>query len=234
MAATETGRVRSWSAAKVIERVAAAPSEYRAELWQSAQLGAAAATAALLIAAPLAFSMRGPRRLPWGRLGVLALVLAVPGPLLGIAVIRLLNRPPDSPLAGLAWLYDTNFAPWLVQTIRALPLVTLVLWPALASVPQSMLDTAATDGAGWWRRLLWIALPQRWPAVVAAWLVGLAVAVGELGATVLVVPPGPTTISVRIFSLIHYGVDDRVASICLLMMHRRWRCWSPSGPHSLE
>ena len=47
---------------------------------------------------------------------------------------------------------------------------------------------------------------------------GLAIAVGELAATVLVVPPGPTTISVRIFSLIHYGVDDRVASICLALI----------------
>jgi iron(III) transport system permease protein len=81
-----------------------------------------------------------------------------------------------------------------------------------------MLDTAATDGAGWWRRLVSIAIPQRWPAIAAAWLVGLAVAVGELAATVLVVPPGPTTISVRIFSLIHYGVDDRVASICLFLV----------------
>jgi len=44
------------------------------------------------------------------------------------------------------------------------------------------------------------------------------VAVGELAATVLVVPPGPTTISVRIFSLIHYGVDDRVAAICLVLV----------------
>jgi iron(III) transport system permease protein len=130
----------------------------------------------------------------------------------------LLNRPIDSPLGFLAVLYDSDFAPWLAQTLRALPLVTLVLWPALASVPREMLDTAATDGAGWWRRLVWIALPQRWPALVAAWLVGLAIAVGELAATVLMVPPGPTTISVRIFSLIHYGVDDRVASLCLVLV----------------
>ena len=105
-----------------------------------------------------------------------------------------------------------------MQTLRALPIVTLILWPTLASVPQAMLDTAATDGAGWWRRLLFIVVPQRWPALVAAWLVGLAMSIGELAATVLVVPPGPTTISVRIFSLIHYGVDDRVASICLALV----------------
>ena len=44
---------------KVVERVAAAPREFRGELWLSAWLGAAAATAALVIALPLAWSMRG-------------------------------------------------------------------------------------------------------------------------------------------------------------------------------
>jgi iron(III) transport system permease protein len=215
--ATDAGRVRSWSAIKVVEGVAAAPWQFCEELWQSAEIGTAAATAALMLGLPLAWSMRG-GSLPWLRMGAIALVIAVPGPLLGIAMIRLLNQPTDSPLAFLAPLYDTNFAPWLVQTLRALPIVTLILWPSLASVPQAMLDTAATDGAGWWRRLLSIAIPQRWPAIAAAWLVGLAIAVGELAATVLVVPPGPTTISVRIFSLIHYGVDDRVASICLVLI----------------
>ncbi|HEY4232468.1 MAG TPA: ABC transporter permease subunit [Lacipirellulaceae bacterium] len=215
---TDAGRVRSWSATKVVAGIATAPWQYRDELAQSAEIGAAAAMAALLLGVPLAWSMRGTSSLPWLRLGLIALLMAVPGPLLGIGLIRLLNQPTDSRLASLGWLYDTNFAPWLVQTLRALPVVTLILWPTLASVPQSMLDTAATDGAGWWRRLLFIVIPQRGSALVAAWLVALAVAVGELAATVLVVPPGPTTISVRIFSLIHYGVDDRVASICLVLV----------------
>ncbi len=135
-------------------------------------------------------------------------------------MIRLLNRPPDSPLAALAALYDSNFAPWLVQTVRALPIVTLILWPALASVPQVMLDTAATDGTGWWGRLLRIAVPQRWPAIVAAWLVAFAIAIGELAATILIMPPqrGATALSVQVFQLLHYGVDDRVAAICIVMV----------------
>jgi iron(III) transport system permease protein len=130
-----------------------------------------------------------------------------------------MNRPADSPLSFLAWLYDTNFAAWLVQTIRALPVATLILWPALASVPQAMLDTAASEGSGSLGRLLRIALPQRWPAAAAAWLVALAIAIGELAATVLVIPPQQSTaISVRIFQLLHYGVDDRVAAISLVIV----------------
>jgi iron(III) transport system permease protein len=219
VSATASGHVRSWSPAKVAERIAAAPGEYRGELWLSTRIGAGAATAALALAVPLAWSMRLARRSPRIRLAVLALCLTIPGPLLGLAAIHLLNRPPDSPFSWMAALYDSNFAPWLVQTIRALPLVTLVLWPALASVPQAMLEAAATEGAGWWRQLLQIAMPQRWPAVAAAWLVGFAVAVGELAATVLVLPPQKyTAISVRVFQMLHYGVDDRLAAICLVMI----------------
>jgi iron(III) transport system permease protein len=217
--ATPTGHVRSWSPVKVAERLAAAPREFAGELELSAAIGAAAATAALVVAVPLAWSLRGAKSMPWIRLGSLALCLTVPGPLLGIALIQLLNRPPDSPLAPLAMLYDSNFAPWLVQTIRATPIVALILWPALASVPQPMLDAAATEGAGSLGQLLRIALPQRWPVVAAAWLVALAIAVGEVAATVLVIPPQPSTaISVRVFQLLHYGVDDRVAAICLVMV----------------
>jgi iron(III) transport system permease protein len=217
---TDAGRVRSWSPMKALEQVATAPVEFSADLWLSARIGVAAASAALAIAVPLAWSMRR-RRVPWVRLALLATCLTVPGPLLGVGVIHVLNRPADSPLAFLGTLYDSNFAPWLVQTIRALPLATLILWPALASVPQVMLDTAATEGSSWWGQLLRIALPQRWPAVAAAWLISLAVAVGELAATVLVMPPeagGATTISVQIFQMLHYGVDDRAAAISLVMV----------------
>jgi len=217
--ATETGRERHWSPLKVVERMVAAPIEYRGELETSTAIGTAAATAALAIGLPLAWSMRLARGIPWLRLALLALCLTVPGPLLGIGVIHILNQPPGSPLAPLAPLYDSYFAPWLVQTLRALPLVTLILWAALATVPEAMLDAAAMDGTGWWGRLLRIAAPQRWPAIIAAWLVGLAVAVGELAATVLVMPPAPsTTLSVRVFQLLHYGVDDRAAAICLVFV----------------
>jgi ABC-type Fe3+ transport system permease subunit len=214
-------RVRSWSALKMVEQVAVVPAEFRADFWLSATTGVAAVAAALMMGIPLAWSMRFARGAPAFRLSVLAICMTIPGPLLGMAVIHLLNQPPGSLLAPLAPLYDTRFAPWLVQTVRVLPLATLILWPALASVPQAMLDLAATEGSGWWGRLGWVALPQRWAAVVATALVGLAVAVGEVAATVLVRPPlsgGREWVSVRIFQMLHYGMDDQAAAISLVMV----------------
>ena len=38
-----------------------------------------------------------------------------------------------------------------------------------------------------------------------------------MGATVLVTPPGIEPLSVRISGLLHYGVEDQVAGICLAL-----------------
>jgi ABC-type Fe3+ transport system permease subunit len=151
-------------------------------------------------------------------LAITAICLMTPGPVLGVVTIWCLNRPPGSPLAFLAWLYDVPwFAPFLVQTIRAVPLAVLLLWPALASIPQATLDAAKSEGAGSLRRLVLVALPQRPAAVALAVVVGLAVALGELAATTLVYRAGTTPISVRSFGMLHSGVDDRLAGLVLLM-----------------
>src|SRR4051794_15205508 len=44
----DTGRTRTWSATKVVERLAKAPRDFQGELWLSAKIGAAAATTALV------------------------------------------------------------------------------------------------------------------------------------------------------------------------------------------
>ena len=133
-------------------------------------------------------------------------------------MIHLLNHPAESPWYYLTWCYDhTILAPVLVQTLRALPLATLVLASQLATVPQDLLDSATSDGASWWGQLLRIALPLRWHAVIAAACMSLIVAMSDLAATLLVSPPGVSTLSVRIFGLLHYGAEDRVSALCLFL-----------------
>ena len=61
-------------------------------------------------------------------------------------------------------------------------------------------------------------MPRRKMAIAVAWWVALAVAWGDLSASILVVPPGVMTLPIRVFGLIHYGVDDQVAGISLCVM----------------
>ena len=81
-----------------------------------------------------------------------------------------------------------------------------------------MLDSAAVDGCSAIGQLAYIVLPQRRNAVCVAWLIGLALALGDLTASSLVAPPGVETLAVHIFNLVHYGVEDQVAGICLALL----------------
>jgi iron(III) transport system permease protein len=206
-------RVRDWSLWKCLGMIAHAPVANAREARWTLLIGGLAAIAATALAVVLAWSARRGRLSAAVVLVVVAFSLAVPGPIVGLAVIHLLNRPELPPLV---WLYDQSiFAPWLALTLRALAPATLIMWHALATVPQEMLDCAAVDGAGPAARLWRIALPGRLWALALAWLAALAIALGDLAASVLVLPPGVDTLSRHIFGLLHYGVQDRVAGICL-------------------
>ena len=213
---TEAGRLRHWSAWKCLSIIYHAPWRYRREFGWSLLIGTAAATAAVAMAIPLAWLARrgGPRSLVV--LAATAACLAVPGPVLGLAVIGLLNRPG---VAWLLWLYDHSIlAPWLALLVRGLPAATLILWHAFRTIPPEVLESAALDGAGPLARLWHIVLPLRLWAIAVAWLVALAVALGDLAASILVVPPGVTTLSIHLFGLLHYGVEDQVAGISLALV----------------
>ncbi len=139
-----------------------------------------------------------------------ATALAVPGPVLGLAIIKLLDRPG---LPWLAQLYDHSIlAPFLALFVRGLPAAIVVLWHALHSVPSELLDLAAVDGAGPVARLCRVALPMRWPAVGLAFLVSLAMTFGDLAASILVVPPGvdhPLDPHIRTLALRRRGPGGR-------------------------
>ena len=211
--------VQEWSPTKAAQLIVASPWEHRREFGWSITIGAVAALSATAVAVVIAWALRSLWLPALPTALVLALGFAVPGPLLGVWIIRWLNHPADSILAPLTWCYDhTILAPALAQYLRALPLATLIVGTQFATLPQSVLDSAKSEGAGWWQRLVQVALPWCWPAVAAAACMSLIVALGDLAATLLVVPPGVSPLSVRIFGLLHYGAEDRVSALCLILI----------------
>ncbi len=208
-------RIRGWSPEKCLSIIAESPGRFAEELAWSGVLAVLAATICVALAVPLAAGAtgRGGRR-TWLAWGAAAACLAIPAPIVGLALIWLMNR---SSVPLLVYLYDrTIAAPCAALVIRSLPVATLVVWHALATVPSETLEVAATEGANAWTRLWRIALPQRLHALTLAWLLAFAISLGELAASILVVPPGVTTLSIQIFGLLHYGIEDQVAAICLV------------------
>ena len=220
-------RVHGWSAAKCIHEVARAPREFAPEFRHTITAAAGAAFLALTVAIVLAWPARrgGWRAAP--TVAAAALALAVPGPLVGVGLMHLFNHrlPPNFPLPGggseswLILLYEkTLVAPAIAQAVHALPLAILLVWHSLATLSDDELAAAQLDGAGPLRTFWLIALPQRWLALGGAWVASFAIAAGDLGWSHLVIPAGGDTIQRRVFGLVHAGVEEQVAALCLTVV----------------
>ena len=220
---TAEGRVREWSAMHCWEmllgRVMGGDGVARFPYWRylswSLRVAALATLTALAVAIPLAWHARrgGWRAVPM--LLTLGLTMGMPGPVVGVSIMTLLNRPE---LPWLTELYDRSILPlWLAQTFRALPLTILILWHALRGIPEQILESARLDGILGPRQWWLIVLPQRWWAVAAAALTAFVWSMAELDASFLVAPPGIETLSIHVFNQLHFGAEDRVAGLCLVM-----------------
>jgi len=223
----EGQRVAGWSALACLQEIAAVPAHFGREIAATLEVATAAALMSLLVGTVLAWQARHSRRWPWIMLAVVALGLAIPGPLIGAGLIQLFNHdlPPQLPVGDgtykswLLVLYDqTPLAPVVAQAIKAMPLVTMFLAYSFASLSDDVLEAAALDGLPP-RMVLWrLALPLRRRALAAALIAALAVAAGDLAWAHLVTPPGLDLLQRRVFGLVHAGVEEQVAAISLVVV----------------
>jgi ABC-type spermidine/putrescine transport system permease subunit II len=92
----------------------------------------------------------------------------------------------------------------------------LILAATTQTVSVSQEEAAAVSGAGWLRTMCGIVLPQLRVGIAAAWVVAFVLAFGELGASILVAPPGESTLPIRIYTIIANTPSSNVAMLALL------------------
>jgi iron(III) transport system permease protein len=206
-------RIRTWSLAKAVTMVATSPARFSQEYAWSFALAQLTSVGVLATSVVLAWRSRTStttRVLSW----VLMLTgLVLPGPLLALLLGRLLNQPSWE---VLHYAYDrTLLLPWLTLSVRLLPFGYLIAELVMRRVPQNSLDLAAVEGAMRWQILRYAVWPHVASSLGWLWLILLALTVADLSVSILAVPPGVTTIAIRIFNLVHYGVTDQLAALCL-------------------
>jgi len=204
------GAPPSWSPAGLVVTLRAAAEECIDPIATSALLAAVAATFAVALAWGLGWLGRDSRAWRGVALLTVALTLAAPGPVAGMALL-LAYRTVDA-------IYDAPAIVVLAMAARTLPYAVLILWPALRALPREQLDAAAVDGWGPAARAWRVALPLSRRATAAAWASCFVLAVGELPATNLLAPPGVDTISQLIWSLLHTGVESHLAGVALVTL----------------
>lgn len=178
------------------------------EIGTSILLASISATLMLAIALILALAARGAAHaVTWPA----ALAWLVSGPVFGVGLIQLWNHP------GLpGWVYDHFSILILAAMGRNFIFAWLGARQALAWLPRSSVESARNLGASPWFTLRTVTLPALSRPLIALWACLAILVMGEVETTVLVAPPGWVPVSLRIFTIMHYGPSETVSALSLL------------------
>lgn len=135
---------------------------------------------------------------------------AAPSTVVGVGLIGLWNRS--------GWPGEIYASPAIVllgYLARFLPVAALILAAGVRQVPQPHEEAAYVSGAGWLRTVVKVTLPQTLPVMAAAWVVVFIFCFGELGATILLVPPHLPMLPVHVYTLIANAPPSQIASLVL-------------------
>jgi 2-aminoethylphosphonate transport system permease protein len=163
----------------------------------SVQTAVAASALSVLLGTWAALTARSaPRPLRRVADAVLHLPVAVPSVVVGLSLLVAFSHPPLL-LNGTRWIVV------LAHLVIILPFTFNVVSAAaerLDSESGGVFDVAASLGATPARVLLRVRLPLLLPAMSASASLGLALSMGELGATVMLYPPDWRTLPVSVFA----------------------------------
>ncbi|CAN5268966.1 hypothetical protein BH09SUM1_BH09SUM1_04970 [soil metagenome] len=193
----------------------------REEFLFSLELSLAAAVLIALAGLVLGVSLAALKRPAFAR-SLLLFCFVLPGPVYGVALKSALLWPPNSlpfGIDGALANFDGSLGPVLLAwATRFAPLVALLVESELRTsgglfAETCSLETNAAVGhvRTWAARLLA-------PPLITGFALAFCLTIAESGAAVLLLPPGPTTLSVRLMTLMHYAPTSQVSALCLLMI----------------
>ncbi len=135
---------------------------------------------------------------------------------LGLGFLITFNQPP----------LDVSSFPLLIPLVHslvALPFVVRTIQPALASIPESLGESAASLGASPWRVWREVELPIIRRAVMVGVIFSFTISLGEFGATSFLARPDRPTLPVAIYRFLsqpgamNYGQAMAMATLLMLV-----------------
>jgi iron(III) transport system permease protein len=137
---------------------------------------------------------------------------AVPATTMGIGLIGVWNH------SFIDWVYGSVAIMIVAHMARFTPYAVAVVHSGVGQVGTELEEAAVLSGARFSSVVLNVLAPLTKRHLLAAAFIVFVLAFGELGTTLLVSPPGVETIPVKIYNLMHYGAQEMVAALCIILM----------------
>jgi iron(III) transport system permease protein len=167
-----------------------------------------AGVVSVLAASFLAFAGILQRRLQMLTLNGSILLLGIPATFCGIAMVSLYNCfIPE-------FLY---YSPWMTVhalVFRFLPIAFFILHAHFSRYTDDYIGAALLDTGSFFPVFRHVILPGSWNTLAGSWLVLFVLGIGELSASIMVIPPGKSTLSITIYNYLHYGSSGSVKGLC--------------------
>ena len=191
-----------------------APETVRA-LRNSLLLAAGSATAIMALGFLTAHAGRSTDRARVVLEFLVAVPYAVPGVVVGLAMI--LAALQLKPSNGFS-LYNTIWIILVAYLARFLIFGVRTASAALAQIHEGLIEAARVSGASWARTQLQVALPLVRKSLLAGWLLVFVPALTELTVSVLLWSVGNETVGVAVYNLQDHGNLVGSASLALVVM----------------
>jgi iron(III) transport system permease protein len=179
----------------------------------SIYLGLGAATTVMVLTAVAAWLVVRTRLRGRTAIDHLAfLPIAIPGLVLGTALLFVYLRTGWLPIYGTLWIL------FIAYLTRYMPYGMRYSSTSLYQIGRELEESAQMSGAGWWHTFRRVVLPLIAPGLIAGWIYILVVSFRELGASVLLYSPGKEVLSIVIWEQWRDGLLTQVSALGVMLI----------------
>jgi iron(III) transport system permease protein len=173
-------------------------------------VGAATLTMALMAVASWV-TVRTKMRARWLIDNLAFLPIAVPGLVLGVALLFVYLRMPVG-------VYGTIWILLIAYVTRYLPYGMRYASVSMGQVGRDLEEVAHVSGAGWVQTFRRVLLPLVAPGLLAGWLTIVIFAVRELTSSIVVYSPGNEVLAITIWNQFESGEFSELAALGVIMI----------------
>lgn len=143
---------------------------------------------------------------------IFAFLLGIPGSIIGISILNIYN---NNIFDGI---YYSPILTSHVLFLRFLPIGFFIVYGTFSRFDRNYLDEIRLNTNNHRIIISKILIPSTIPAMISSFFIVFILGFGELSGTIMVVPPGSSTVTIKIYNYLHYGSTDEVKSLCLFVL----------------